>query len=55
MGKTLCKLVKDDYLEENIKEYIELIKDAKYICKKCGRVSNDEDSLCKPKKIKDVE
>ena len=53
MSKCLCKLVSDDYLEENMKSYMALVKEAKFVCKKCGRVAKDEDRLCKPKKIKD--
>ena len=51
MAKTLCKLVKDDYLKENLKEYIKMVKEPKYICKKCGRVAEKEGMLCKPKKM----
>lgn len=52
MSKKLCKLVKDDYLDKNLKEYIKLVEDAKYICKKCGRVSSKEELLCSSKKMK---
>lgn len=52
MGKKLCKLVKEDYLDENLKEYVKLIADAKFVCKKCGRVSQKEELLCNPKKMK---
>lgn len=55
MGKKICKLVKDDYLDDNLKEYIKLVKDAKFVCKKCGRVAKKEDMLCSPKKMKDKE
>jgi hypothetical protein len=55
MGKKLCKLVKEDYVEEHFKAYSELVSKPKYICKKCGRASNDEANLCKPKKIKEKE
>ena len=53
MGKTLCKLVKDDYLDKHMDEYIEMIDKPKYVCKKCGRSANKEDVLCKAQKIKD--
>lgn len=51
MAKTLCKRVKEDYLKENLKEYIKMVKEPKYICKKCGRVAEKEETLCKPKKM----
>jgi len=52
MGKALCKLVKEDYLDDHLESYMTLVTEPKYVCKKCGRVSNDEKRLCKPKKIK---
>lgn len=53
MGKKskLCKLVKKDLLDEDVKAYIKLVDDAKYLCVKCGRVANNEDLLCKAKKL----
>ncbi len=53
MSKKLCKLVKEEYLEDHMDDYLEIIKKPKYVCKKCGRVADSEDRLCKPKKIKD--
>ncbi len=53
MSKKMCKLVKDDYLDAHLAEYIEIVKKPKYVCKKCGRVADEEDRLCKSKKIKD--
>ncbi len=53
MSKKLCKLAKEDYLKEHLKEYVALVKPSKYICKKCGRVGHSEENLCKSKKIKE--
>lgn len=45
-SKHMCKL-KDD-IKENLDQYQQLVKDARFICMKCGRVAQDEDRLCKP-------
>jgi hypothetical protein len=50
MSKPLCELKKS--LKGELKIYIELVKDATHVCKKCGRVANDKDLLCKPVKMK---
>ena len=46
--KSLCKLVKANALDNQWEEYLHLVEDAKFICRKCGRVANDEKNLCKP-------
>lgn len=53
MSKKLCKLVSDGFLDDHTKKYTQMVNDPKYVCMKCGRAANDEDSLCRPKKIKD--
>ncbi|MCA0384063.1 MAG: hypothetical protein LCH34_00545 [Firmicutes bacterium] len=52
MSKRLCKLVGSDILEDDLKSYIKLVNKLAYVCKKCGRVANNEENLCKPKKLK---
>ncbi|OEF95855.1 hypothetical protein [Desulfuribacillus alkaliarsenatis] len=49
--KVLCKLCKDDCIKKCLEEYVELVNDPKYICKKCGRLANKQKNLCKPVKI----
>ncbi len=45
--KKLCKLAgKDD-----IDALAALARDAKFICGKCGRVSSQKKSICKPVKL----
>jgi hypothetical protein len=47
----LCYLVNMGYIQSNFKDYAELVKDPKFICKNCGRGSDSKDHLCQPKKI----
>lgn len=51
MSKCLCKCVKNDMLEDDLKSYKKMVDAPKYICTKCGRVANDKDNLCKPEKL----
>jgi hypothetical protein len=48
--KTLCEWDKDE-LKERIKEYKKLVRDAAFVCRKCGRAANDSALLCKPVKL----
>jgi hypothetical protein len=38
-------------LKDGLDAYIELVRDPKYICLKCGRVSKYKKCLCNPKKL----
>jgi len=49
--KRICKLVKDDHLEEDLKEFKKLVADPTHLCLKCGRVANDKKLLCKPERL----
>lgn len=51
--KTLCDWDRTD-IEKNMTYILSLTSSPKYICRKCARVANDEDVLCKPLKIKKV-
>lgn len=42
--KKLCKLAKND----DIDALAALARGAKYICRKCGRVSSQKGNVCKP-------
>lgn len=52
MAKTLCKLKKD--LPQSLETMLRLALQPTHICKDCGRVTNDENSVCKPKSIDKV-
>ena len=43
---SLCDLKK--LLEDDAETFFELVRDPKFICKKCGRAAKSEDNLCKP-------
>jgi len=49
---TLCELLEDKkYLKKHFEDYKELVRDARFICKKCARVAHKEKHLCKPTKL----
>ena len=50
-NKSLCKLVKEKWLKQNLDEYIGLVSKPKYICKNCGRAANRKKNLCDSVKI----
>jgi len=50
-AKKLCALVRNGFLKEDAKAYKELLRDAKYMCKKCGRAAAKAKCLCKSTKI----
>ena len=49
-SKPLCKWDKDE-IKDNFKILKKLVCEPRYICRKCGRVANKEDSLCKPEQL----
>lgn len=50
LKKTICEFTKSD-LDKYEKDIRKLVKEPKFICKKCLRVSSKNDFLCKPSKI----
>ncbi|GAB6270935.1 MAG: hypothetical protein PHH96_00620 [Smithellaceae bacterium] len=44
--KHLCKL--KDHIKEDFEQYRQLVRNAKFVCMKCGRAAHDERHLCKP-------
>ena len=43
----LCYLNNLGFQSSNLKDYKELVKDGKFVCKICGRVAAEEKNLCK--------
>ena len=53
--RKLCKLVKKDFLKGNLEEYKALVVDSKWVCKECGRASNDSARLHAPVALEQAE
>jgi hypothetical protein len=49
--KHLCYLVNMGYIKSSLEDYKKLIKDAKFVCKTCGRSADSKEALCWPVKI----
>ncbi len=47
-NKHLCYLTNMNFHLHNRKDYKALVKDAKFMCKVCGRAAASETNLCKP-------
>jgi len=50
-NKHLCYLVNLGMQQIDPAEYRKMVKDAKYICKKCGRAAAKPRNLCNPVKL----
>ena len=48
--KALCKWSKSKYIKD-LDKLRDIVKDARYVCKDCGRVAHDKKWLCKPVKM----
>lgn len=51
MGKKLCHIYPKIKNKEKSEQYFKIVKDAKYVCKKCGRAANDDRYLCRSVKL----
>ena len=52
MGKTICDWSKKD-IEKNSDLLYELTREARFFCRKCGRVANSKKILCKAELFKE--
>ena len=43
----LCKIAK----RGDIERVKQLVRDAAFVCKKCGRAARDQENLCEPSRI----
>lgn len=50
MARTLCDWSKRD-IEKKADKLYEIVRDPKFICRKCARVANQYEVLCKPKRM----
>jgi len=50
-ARKLCTLTKNGFQKDHREEYKDLLRDAKYMCKKCGRAAGKSKCLCKPVKL----
>ena len=48
--KTLCDWRKKD-IQENFTELIEMVREPRFVCMKCGRAANSEKVLCKANEV----
>ena len=47
-GQHLCYLTNIDFQNSNSGEYKKLVKNAKFMCKTCGRAAAKKSNLCRP-------
>jgi hypothetical protein len=46
--RKLCKLVKKDFMDDHFEEFKALVTESKWVCRECGRASNDPARLHAP-------
>ena len=47
----LCVAQSVGYVKSNLEGYKKLVKNAKYVCKECGRAAEDAKNLCTPEPL----
>lgn len=49
--KHLCYLENVGYLKAHLEDYKKLVKDAKFVCRQCGRATVSEENICYPERL----
>jgi hypothetical protein len=44
----LCVAQTMNYIQTNLEDYKNLVRDGQYVCKNCGRVAKEAQYLCAP-------
>jgi hypothetical protein len=47
----LCLLQNTGYVKDNLADYKKLVRNAKFVCKNCGRVAASDKNLCAPEAL----
>ena len=50
-GKHLCVAHVMNYVQTNLADYKNLVRNGRFVCKQCGRVAAGADNLCDPDKL----
>ncbi len=50
MAKKLCAWKKDD-IEGKKKKLVKIVREPRFLCRKCARAASDKSFLCKPEAI----
>ena len=51
MAKTLCEYDHKSIIKDDFEKYRNLVYPGKFVCKNCGRVANNKENLCEPKRL----
>jgi hypothetical protein len=49
--KHLCYLENVGYVKANLDDYKKLVRDAKFVCRQCGRIAAKERNVCDPENL----